>query len=80
MVEKISAVTLRVANMEASVRFYKDVLGLEIIYGNGVITSRAIMNLTFQLARLLPDYDLFADSVLVAHLGRRKDASGKSRT
>ena len=25
MVEKISAVTLRVANMEASVRFYKDV-------------------------------------------------------
>ena len=33
MVEKISAVTLRVANMRASVRFYKDVLGLEIIYG-----------------------------------------------
>ena len=33
MVEKISAVTLRVANMEASVRFYKDVLGLEIAYG-----------------------------------------------
>ena len=33
MVEKISAVTLRVANMEASVRFYKDVLGLEILYG-----------------------------------------------
>src|SRR5260221_2025977 len=33
MVEKISAVTLRVANMEASVRFYKDVFGLEISYG-----------------------------------------------
>jgi catechol 2,3-dioxygenase-like lactoylglutathione lyase family enzyme len=33
MVEKISAVTLRVATMEASVRFYKEVLGLEIIYG-----------------------------------------------
>ena len=33
MVEKISAVTLRVANMEVSVRFYKDVLGLEIVYG-----------------------------------------------
>ena len=33
MVEKISAVTLRVANMEASVHFYKDVLGLEIVYG-----------------------------------------------
>jgi catechol 2,3-dioxygenase-like lactoylglutathione lyase family enzyme len=34
MVEKISAVTLRVANMRASVRFYKDVLGLEIVYGS----------------------------------------------
>jgi catechol 2,3-dioxygenase-like lactoylglutathione lyase family enzyme len=33
MVDKISAVTLRVANMEASVGFYKEVLGLEIIYG-----------------------------------------------
>jgi catechol 2,3-dioxygenase-like lactoylglutathione lyase family enzyme len=33
MVEKISAVTLRVANMAASVRFYKEVLGLEIVYG-----------------------------------------------
>jgi catechol 2,3-dioxygenase-like lactoylglutathione lyase family enzyme len=33
MIEKVSAVTLRVANMEACVRFYKDVLGLEIIYG-----------------------------------------------
>jgi catechol 2,3-dioxygenase-like lactoylglutathione lyase family enzyme len=33
MVEKISAVTLRVTDMKSSVRFYKDVLGLEIIYG-----------------------------------------------
>ena len=33
MVEKISAVTLRVTNMAASVCFYRDVLGLEIIYG-----------------------------------------------
>ena len=34
MVEKISAITLRVANMRESVRFYRDVLGLEIIYGS----------------------------------------------
>jgi catechol 2,3-dioxygenase-like lactoylglutathione lyase family enzyme len=33
MVEKISAITLRVTNMRTSVLFYKDVLGLEIIYG-----------------------------------------------
>jgi catechol 2,3-dioxygenase-like lactoylglutathione lyase family enzyme len=32
-VERISAVTLRVANMRNSVRFYRDVLGMEIIYG-----------------------------------------------
>ena len=33
MIEKISAVTIRVANMEASVRFYQELLGLEITYG-----------------------------------------------
>jgi catechol 2,3-dioxygenase-like lactoylglutathione lyase family enzyme len=32
-VERISAVTLRVANVRNSVRFYRDVLGMEIIYG-----------------------------------------------
>ena len=33
MIEKISAVTLRVANMMESVRFYRDVLGMELLYG-----------------------------------------------
>ena len=33
MVEKIAAVTLRVADMRRSVRFYRDVLGMEIVYG-----------------------------------------------
>src|SRR5262252_4639970 len=32
-IEKISAVTLRVADMRASVRFYRDVLGMELLYG-----------------------------------------------
>jgi catechol 2,3-dioxygenase-like lactoylglutathione lyase family enzyme len=32
-IEKISAITLRVANMEASVRFYRDLLGLKLLYG-----------------------------------------------
>jgi catechol 2,3-dioxygenase-like lactoylglutathione lyase family enzyme len=32
-VERISAVTLRVANMGVSVRFYRDVLGLKVTYG-----------------------------------------------
>jgi catechol 2,3-dioxygenase-like lactoylglutathione lyase family enzyme len=32
-IEKISAVTLKVAYMRNSVRFYKDVLGMEIVYG-----------------------------------------------
>jgi catechol 2,3-dioxygenase-like lactoylglutathione lyase family enzyme len=31
--EKISAVTLRVTNMTESVRFYRDVLGMELLYG-----------------------------------------------
>ena len=33
-VERISAVTLMVASMRDSVRFYRDVLGMEIIYGD----------------------------------------------
>ena len=32
-VEKISAITLTVANMRRSVCFYRDVLGMEVIYG-----------------------------------------------
>jgi catechol 2,3-dioxygenase-like lactoylglutathione lyase family enzyme len=32
-IEKISAVTLRVVNMTESVRFYRDVLGMELLYG-----------------------------------------------
>ena len=31
--EKISAVTFRVVNMMESVRFYRDVLGMELLYG-----------------------------------------------
>jgi catechol 2,3-dioxygenase-like lactoylglutathione lyase family enzyme len=33
MVEKISAITFRTANMKASVQFYSDVLGMELLYG-----------------------------------------------
>ena len=32
-IERISAVTLKVASMTHSVRFYRDVLGMQIIYG-----------------------------------------------
>ena len=32
-IEKISAITFRVVNMARSVRFYRDVLGMELLYG-----------------------------------------------
>jgi catechol 2,3-dioxygenase-like lactoylglutathione lyase family enzyme len=32
-IEKISALTFRVSDMPRSVRFYKDVLGMEIVFG-----------------------------------------------
>lgn len=38
-VEKISAVTFRVLNMKASVRFYGDVLGMQIVYGEDAFFS-----------------------------------------
>jgi catechol 2,3-dioxygenase-like lactoylglutathione lyase family enzyme len=53
-IEKISAVTFRVVNMTESVRFYKDVLGMELLYGGESMgfsslrardTQSAILNL-----------------------------------
>src|SRR5713226_7853952 len=32
-IQKISAITLKVADMNVSVRFYRDVLGMELVYG-----------------------------------------------
>jgi catechol 2,3-dioxygenase-like lactoylglutathione lyase family enzyme len=32
-VEKISAITFRVVDMDRSVQFYQDVLGMELLYG-----------------------------------------------
>ncbi len=32
-IEKISAITFRVLNMQASVQFYRNVLGMELVYG-----------------------------------------------
>jgi len=32
-IEKISAITFRVSNMQASLHFYRDVLGMELLYG-----------------------------------------------
>ena len=32
-VEKVSAITFQVTNMQVSIRFYRDVLGMELIYG-----------------------------------------------
>jgi catechol 2,3-dioxygenase-like lactoylglutathione lyase family enzyme len=54
MVGKISAVTFRVSNMKASVQFYRDVLGMELLYGGETAgfsslrardTDSAILNL-----------------------------------
>ena len=33
MIQKISAVTFRVRNMKASMEFYRDMLGMELLYG-----------------------------------------------
>jgi catechol-2,3-dioxygenase len=32
-IDRISAVTLKVSDMTVAVRFYRDVLGMEVIYG-----------------------------------------------
>jgi catechol 2,3-dioxygenase-like lactoylglutathione lyase family enzyme len=32
-IERVSAITLRVSNMQASLQFYRNVLGMELLYG-----------------------------------------------
>jgi catechol 2,3-dioxygenase-like lactoylglutathione lyase family enzyme len=34
-IEKVSAITLRVSNMQVSVQFYRNVLGMQLLYGGG---------------------------------------------
>ena len=45
-IEKIAAITLRVLNMKASVQLYRNVLGMELLYGGvSLHCGRAIQNL-----------------------------------
>jgi hypothetical protein len=47
-IETVSAITLKVAQMGESVRFYQGVLGLEIVYGGA--------NATFTSLRIPPPF------------------------
>jgi len=60
MVEKISAVTLKVASMRTSVRFYKDVLGMEIIYGgeDGSFSSLRAKDAEYPILNLEQGYSV----------------------
>jgi len=53
-IERLSAVTLKIAEMEKSVQFYQDVLGLEVLYGgsSAAFTSLRIPNCDFPLINL----------------------------
>lgn len=53
-IEKVSAITFRVANMRASVSFYRDVLCLELIYGgaDSGFSSFRIQNTEFPIINL----------------------------
>lgn len=52
--EKISAITLTVGNMEASMRFYRDVLGMEVLYGGPkeAFSSLRLPNADFPILNL----------------------------
>src|SRR5213075_3093995 len=53
-IEKVSAITLTVADMEASLRFYRDVLGLELLDGgpNAGFSSLRITGTEFPIINL----------------------------
>jgi len=56
-IEKVSAITLNVADMEASVRFYREVLGMELLYGgpNAGFSSLRIPGTEFAIINLQQD-------------------------
>jgi catechol 2,3-dioxygenase-like lactoylglutathione lyase family enzyme len=53
-IERISAVTLKVADMENSVHFYQNVLGMDVLYGDASagFTSLRIPNTEFSFINL----------------------------
>jgi len=69
-VERISAITLRVASMRTSVQFYRDVLGMEIIYGgeDGFFSSLRTKGANDPILNL--EEGAFGDSVGAADLLR----------
>jgi catechol 2,3-dioxygenase-like lactoylglutathione lyase family enzyme len=52
IIERISAVTLKVADMKKSVQFYQDLLGLEVVYHGASFTSLRIPNTRFSFVNL----------------------------
>jgi catechol 2,3-dioxygenase-like lactoylglutathione lyase family enzyme len=51
-IEKISAVTLKVRNMHASVKFYKDILGFKMLYGGENATFSSFLTAEDQYLNL----------------------------
>jgi len=53
-IEKVSAITLEVADMDSSVRFYREVLGMELLYGgpNAGFSSLRIPGTEFPIINL----------------------------
>ena len=53
-IEKLSAITLQVADMDRSLRFYRDALGLELLYGglNAGFSSLRIPGTEFPIINL----------------------------
>ena len=60
-VERISAVTLTVASMRNAVRFYGDVLGMEMVYGgeNGYFSSLRVKETNARVIFYVADVDAF---------------------
>jgi catechol 2,3-dioxygenase-like lactoylglutathione lyase family enzyme len=68
-IEKTSAITLNVADMEASVRFYRDALGMDLLDGgpNAGFTSLRIPGSEFPIINLhsLPSSPILGNGLRV---------------
>src|SRR2546427_10658920 len=79
MVEKISALTFRVSNMKVSVQFYRDVLGMELLYGGetGGVSSLRAKHAESAILNLEEGYAITQLGWLIFYVGDVDEVWGK---
>lgn len=72
MINKINAVVLFVENLERCVAFYRDTLGLEVVFRDDVSFAFHLEGQDFAVVQRQAGVDMLNDEVLALHSGSRR--------